>query len=165
VYCNFGGYVASNGVIYPGSRVRVGDVLDGTSNTLLVGEQSGWGADPGVCPGGSPRRYDLRTPVSYGLWVGAEQANPPTQASSGCGDSSGSTVTLRWPLGTKQRQHYNDGMAYWGGWNKPIQSAHSGGANLLRCDGGVQFFTDATAWDVLKWMAIRDDGQVVANPN
>jgi prepilin-type N-terminal cleavage/methylation domain-containing protein/prepilin-type processing-associated H-X9-DG protein len=166
VYCHFGGYVASNGVIYPGSRVRIQDITDGTSNTLVVVEQSGWGADPGVCPNAAANpHYDLRTPVSYGIWVGAEQNTPPTQANSGCGDSSVSEVTLRWPVGTKQRQHYNDGMAYWGGWNKPIQSAHPGGANVLRCDGGAQFLSDATAWDVLKWMAIRDDGEVFQNPN
>jgi prepilin-type N-terminal cleavage/methylation domain-containing protein len=166
VYCNFGGYAASNGVIYPGSKVRVADITDGTTNTLLVGEQSGRGADPGVCPGGrfNPN-YDLRTPVAYGLWVGAEQSNPPTQSRAGCGDSAASTVTLRWPIGTNQRQNYNDGMSYWGGWNKPIQSAHPGGAHLLRCDGSVQFFSNATAWDVLKWLAIRDDGQVVNESN
>jgi prepilin-type processing-associated H-X9-DG protein len=106
----------------------------------------------------------LRAPVSYGIWVGAEQNNPPTQTNVGCGDSSGSAVTLRWPIGMKQRQNYNDGMAYWGGWNKPIQSVHPGGANVLLCDGGVRFLPNATAWDVLKWMAIRDDGQVFADP-
>jgi prepilin-type N-terminal cleavage/methylation domain-containing protein/prepilin-type processing-associated H-X9-DG protein len=166
IYCNFGGYVASNGVIYPGSRVRVADITDGTANTLVIGEQSDWGADPGVCPAAKFNpRYDLRTAVAYGIWVGAEQSNPPTQTNSGCGDSAGSTVTLRWPIGTKQRQNYNDGMAYWGGWNKPLQSAHPGGANLLRCDGSAQFFTEATSWDVLKWLAIRDDGQVFDNPD
>jgi prepilin-type N-terminal cleavage/methylation domain-containing protein/prepilin-type processing-associated H-X9-DG protein len=166
VYCNFGGFVASNGVIYPGSRVRISDITDGTSHTLLVGEQSDWGSDPGVSASCGVRpQYDLRSPVSYGLWVGAEQSNTPNDTNIGCGDSSGSTVTLRWPIGTKQRQNYNDGMAYWGGWNKPIQSAHPRGANVLLCDGSVRVLSNSTAWDVLKWMAIRDDGQIVADPS
>jgi prepilin-type N-terminal cleavage/methylation domain-containing protein len=166
IYCNFGGFAASNGVIYPGSKVRITDITDGTSNTLLVGEQSGWGTDPGVCPGGKFNpNYDLRTPLAYGIWIGAEQDNPPMQDRRGCGDTAVSTVTLRWPIGTNQRQNYNDGMSYWGGWNKPIQSPHPGGANLLRSDGSVQFFVNTTAWDVLKWMAIRDDGRVVNNPD
>ena len=165
LYCNFGGFVASNGVIYPGSAVRISDITDGTTNTLLVGEQSDWGSDPGVSPAcGSRTQYDLRAPVSYGIWVGAEQSNVPTQSNVGCGDSSGSAVTLRWPVGTKQRQNYNDGMAYWGGWNKPLQSVHPGGANVLFCDGGVRFLTESTAWEVLKWLAIRDDGQNLSEP-
>jgi prepilin-type N-terminal cleavage/methylation domain-containing protein/prepilin-type processing-associated H-X9-DG protein len=158
-YCNFGGFVASNGVIYPGSRVAIEDISDGTTNTLLVGEQSDWGSDPGVSAScGTRPRYDLRTAVNYGIWAGAEQGTPPTQASPGCGNSSVSTVTLRWPVGTKQRQHYNDGMGYWGGWNKPLQSAHPGGANALLCDGSVRFLPGGTAWDVLQRLAIRDDG-------
>jgi prepilin-type processing-associated H-X9-DG protein len=150
-------------VIYPGSHVRATDIRDGTSNTLLLGEQSDWGSDPGVCPDSSFNpRYDLRTPVTYGVWVGAEQYVSPTQATKAyCGYASGSLVTLRWPIGTKARVHYNDGMAYWGGWNKPIQSAHPGGANVLRCDGSVQFLSDGTEWTVLRALAVRDDGQLI----
>jgi prepilin-type processing-associated H-X9-DG protein len=166
VYCNFGGFVASNGVIFPGSRIGIGDITDGTTNTLLVGEQSDWGRDPGVSPYcGDPSQIDLRAPVSYGIWVGAEQSNVPNQSNAGCGDASGSAVTLRWPIGTKHRLDYNDGMGYWGGWNKPLQSVHAGGANVLFCDGSSRFLANSTAWDVLKWMAIRDDGQVFADPS
>ena len=166
IYCNFGGFVASNGVIYPGSQVRFADIIDGTTNTVMIGEQSDWGIDPGVCPNSKPNlHYDMRTPVNYGIWVGDEQSNPPTHLNSGCGDSAVSTVTLRWPIGTKQRKNYNDGMSYWGGWNKPLQSAHTGGANLLRCDGSARFFANSTSWDVLKWLAIRDDGRVFDNPD
>ena len=160
VYCNFGGYLAANGVIYPGSAVRIADITDGTSNTIIVGEQSAWGNDPGVCPGGkSNSQYDLRAPVNYGLWAGSEQSVPPNPIY--CGYSSGSAVTLRWPIGTKARVNYNDGMAYWGGWNKPIQSVHTGGANVLRGDGGVSFLPNSISWNVLMWLAIRDDGQVI----
>ncbi len=114
---------------------------------------------------GSKPQYDLRAPVSYGLWVGAEQNNPPLQNNAGCGDSSGSTVTMRWPIGTKQRQNYNDGMAYWGGWNKPLQSPHKGnGVNVLLCDGSVHFLSNNTAWNVLQLLSIRDDGQSVVLP-
>ena len=42
--------MATNGVIFPGSKVRATDISDGTSNTFLVGEQSDWGSDPGVGP-------------------------------------------------------------------------------------------------------------------
>ena len=50
------------------------------------------------------------------------------------------------------------------GWNTPIQSAHSGGgAGVLRCDGSVTYLTNNMSYDVLKWLSIRDDGQVIAD--
>jgi prepilin-type N-terminal cleavage/methylation domain-containing protein/prepilin-type processing-associated H-X9-DG protein len=166
VYCNFGGFVASNGVIYPGSRVTATQITDGTSNTLLAGEQSDWGIDPGVSPSCTAGQKDFRTTVYYGIWAGAEPSVPPTQANapSVCGQSSVSTVTIRWPIGTKQRQNFNDGMGPWGGWNRPIQSTHPSGSNMLRCDGSVQFFSSSISFDVLKWMSIRDDGQSFQDP-
>lgn len=167
VYCNFGGFLASNGVIYPGSRVTIAQIVDGSSNTLLVGEQSDWGKDPGVAPPScSARPIDPRTTIYFGIWTGGQPSAPPTQFNqpSVCGLSSASTVTMRWPLGMKSRQNYNDGMSVWGGWNRPIQSAHSSGANMLRCDGSVQFFSYSMSWDVLKWMSIRDDGQAFQDP-
>jgi len=51
-------------------------------------------------------------------------------------------------------------MGYYAGWNKPFNSPHGGGANVLRCDGGVAFLGNSTDLNVLKWLCIRDDGQV-----
>jgi prepilin-type processing-associated H-X9-DG protein len=164
-HCNFGGYVASNGVLYPGSHLSAVLITDGTSNTLMVAEQSDYGTDPGVAPGNcAAGQMDFRTPVYYGIWAGAEQNNIPNSTNAGCGDSSVSTITVRWPIGTKTRQNYNDGMGPWGGWNRPIQSTHPGGANILRCDGTVSFFVNSTSWNVLMWMSIRDDGQTFQDP-
>jgi prepilin-type N-terminal cleavage/methylation domain-containing protein len=167
VYCNFGGYKASNGVIFPRSRIRLNDITDGSSTTFIAAEQSDFGVDNGVgdpasCP--PDPRYDLRTTRYYGIWT-AVWTSAATQANPGCtSDSSVSTITLRWPIGLKQRQSYNDGMSYWGGWNKPIQSTHTFGANLLRCDASVTFLHNGTPYDTLKWMAIRDDGVVLNDP-
>ncbi len=161
------GYPASNGVIYPGSHTRATDITDGTSNTFAVGEQSDWGVDPGILPGtcGPSNSLDLRVTVGYGIWAGAEQNQPPKSNNANCGDSSVSEVTLRWPIGLKTRQSFDDGMGYWGGWNRPIQSAHTNGANMLRCDGSVHFMSNDTAWNTLMWMAIRDDSQPVLDPD
>ena len=120
--CNFGGFVASNGVIYPGSHLSAVQILDGTSNTLMVGEQSDWGYDPGVSASCSIGQKDFRTTSYYGLSPGAEQSTPPTQANGSRRFLRLDRHLGRWPIGTKQRQNYNDGMGPWGGWNKPIQS-------------------------------------------
>lgn len=166
-YCSFGGYQASNGVIYPQSAVKIADITDGTSNTIMVGEQSDYCTRPPMpaCYGsddmGNPRA-DIRTARAYGIWAGDEDPTPPTQSHPPrSGYSNGSNTTVRWPLGLKARQHSQDGMGYWGSWNSPIQSAHPGGAFVLRCDGSIAFLKEGIDFELLKWMAIRDDGRII----
>jgi prepilin-type N-terminal cleavage/methylation domain-containing protein len=165
IRCNFGGFGASNGVLYPGSRVRIADIWDGTTHTVLVGEQSDWGFDPeGVAPPScsANRRLDIRMTKRAGIWTGASTGRPPMEGQPR-GNESASIITVRYPIGQKSRLNYADGIARYG-WNTPIQSAHPGGANLLRCDGGVVFLTSDTRWEVLRCLSIRDDMQIIAQP-
>jgi prepilin-type N-terminal cleavage/methylation domain-containing protein/prepilin-type processing-associated H-X9-DG protein len=158
VHCNFGGFAASNGVLYPGSRVRLTDITDGSSHTLVVGEQSDWGRSPGVGACAASDQLDIRMARRAGVWTGASTGRPPLEGVA-WGNESASIVTVRHPVGRKDRLDYADGIARYG-WNTPLQSAHSGGANVLRCDGGVTFLANSTSFDVLRWLCIRDDGQV-----
>ena len=49
--CSHGGLIAANGVFYPHSKTRIRDIFDGSSNTIVIGEQSDWGYSPGgICP-------------------------------------------------------------------------------------------------------------------
>jgi prepilin-type N-terminal cleavage/methylation domain-containing protein len=166
VQCHHGGFKASNGVVFPGARIRVLDVIDGSSNTLAIGEQSGYGRDPGL-PGGCSNAnssYDFRTGLKQGSWAGDTHGRPHTQANPLNGGVACSVTTVRWPLGQRDRVNFDDGMGNWG-WNRPIQSAHAGnGANVIRCDGSVVFLSAMMSYDTFKWLCIRDDGQVVAAP-
>lgn len=148
-----GGIYASNGVIYIGSKTRIAQITDGTSNTLMIGEQGDWGSDPGVAaPDIAPRdRYDIRQTCRAGLWAGSNTTNEGM-----------AIVTVRHPINRKTRVHFQDGIARYG-WNSPIQSTHSGGAFMLRCDGAAVFVQESMSFDVLKYLCVRDDGQVV-NP-
>ena len=150
IQLNFGGIMATNGVLFPGSKVRATDVHDGTSNTFIVGEQSDWGSDPGV---GAPpptvrTQYDIRQAMRSGIW-------------SGSNFEGMSSVTVRYPINTKARVNFQDGIARYG-WNTPIQSTHPGGAHMLRCDGGAQLVSGQIPFDVLKYLCVRDDGQAAS---
>ncbi|MBJ7344901.1 MAG: DUF1559 domain-containing protein [Gemmataceae bacterium] len=161
VECNKGGFAASNGVLYPGSKVRISDITDGTSNTIMVGEQGDWGSSPGVGSCAASNQLDIRMSKRAGIWTGASTNVPPVFGTGAT--ESASLITVRHPIGTKRRVAFNDGIARYG-WNTPIQSAHSGGgAGVLRCDGSVTYLTNNMSYDVLKWLSIRDDGQVIAD--
>jgi prepilin-type N-terminal cleavage/methylation domain-containing protein/prepilin-type processing-associated H-X9-DG protein len=156
-HCNFGGFAASNGVLYPGSRVRLTDITDGAAGTLVVGEQSDWGSSPGVGACAASGRLDIRMAKRAGLWTGASMGRAPLEGQPS--SESASLVTVRYSVGQKARVGYRDGIARYG-WNTPLQSVHPGGANALRCDGGVTFLKESMPFEVLRWLCIRDDGQV-----
>jgi prepilin-type N-terminal cleavage/methylation domain-containing protein len=164
IYFNFGGYIASNGVLYPGSRIRISNIADGTTNTIMVGEQSDWGSNPGVCPGYVYPQLDIRQAKRAGVWPGAIHFWPNTQADPSCWTEAGSLITMRHKIGVKARFDFRDGIARYG-WNTPLQSAHPGGAYVLRCDGGSMFLSNTTSWEVVRCLSIRDDGEVFVFPD
>lgn len=143
-----GGIMATNGVIFHASKIRNEHITDGSSNTLMIGEQSDWGSDPGVGdPPTAKPKLDIRQTYRSGLWAGSNIEGM-------------SAVTVRYPINTKARVNFQDGIARYG-WNTPIQSAHTGGAFMLRCDGGAVFALDSTPFDVLKYLCVRDDQQTL----
>src|SRR5262249_20575983 len=128
-----------NGILYWTSKVRIADVTDGTSNTLLVGER--------------PPSVDLY----YGWWfagagwdgsgegdvvLGARAYN--YAASIGCPASS---------VGFQQGDLKNpcDQAHFW--------SLHIGGANFLFADGSVRFLT-YSANSILPALCSRNGGEV-----
>ncbi len=157
-----GGYIAGNGVFVPGLRTRLSHITDGTSNTIMIAEQSDWGErPPGIGTGSPVQRLDIRASERMGIWasVGVSTASYTPIAGGGCSGNEGGTITtVRHQPGTKKRTSHQDGMGPYG-WNSPIQSAHSGGAFTLRCDGSVQFLSYSIERPALNWLCIRDDGQ------
>ncbi len=159
---NLCGAVNFDGVLYPGSRTKLRQIEDGTSNTLLAGE----------------RWYQLRAWTAGAYW-------PPPGGSGSLGntpvpDSCMSTlknVDAEIPLNASiasvgyYKGHQDDerpGAApadqkIVGYNNLPFGSFHPGGANVCMVDGSVHFVEENIAPRVFVAMASRDGTEIEAH--
>jgi prepilin-type N-terminal cleavage/methylation domain-containing protein/prepilin-type processing-associated H-X9-DG protein len=147
------GFTCVNGVLTVNMFVTAASISDGLSNTLLIGEQSDWITRSDGAP------VDLRSSGCHGAWIGAVSPGFPQNNAWG-GDRYHNGTTLRYRIGWKTDPGPGQGMDWGLGDNTPVQSAHSGGAQVAKCDGSVDFLGEETVWAVQRSLAIRDDGQV-----
>jgi hypothetical protein len=144
------GYAASNGSLYTGSRTSMRDLIDGSSNTLVVGEQSGPVTDAAGKKGTAGMTHDLRQgSYSGGAWVGAN--------SWAC-----NVTSIRFPINsTALTNDAAGGFFQKYTYNNPLTSSHAGGTHGLLGDGSVRFLSENMNEATLQRLAIRNDGQVV----
>lgn len=139
IYCN-------NGITVPNLKSGMKDIVDGSSNTILVAEQSG-----------TVNAKDLRNNY-YGGWSGAGGNAPPADTHWGAG-----TTAIRYPI----NYNFNSGGApagadqTWEG-NTIINSFHVGGTHALLADGSVRFLSQNMSFTILQAIACKDDGVVVS---
>jgi len=168
------GPVSDGGVIVmratPQGAIRMQQISDGTSNTIIVGEQSDW-SNPLQS---DPLYGDMRSSDSRGAFMGTSYVTQPRGPGSliGClGDGTVNrgnnckrcynTTTVVAPLNSKRFVFAQSGDERCG---TPIQSAHTGGANVLFADGSVRFLNESIDLNTLKNLADRDDGNTVSLP-
>jgi prepilin-type N-terminal cleavage/methylation domain-containing protein/prepilin-type processing-associated H-X9-DG protein len=150
-----GSLTDGDGVFFLGSKVRIKDVLDGTSGTAAFSERplgEGEGGLPG--DGGGARRAILEFPV----------ATDPTE--SACASAGGGGWNFergaKWIVGNYGNTLYNHAMPpnadRWDCMNATQQkgrlaarSDHAGGVNVLYCDGSVA--TVDASIDLAAWQA------------
>ncbi|QDV53120.1 DUF1559 domain-containing protein [Gimesia fumaroli] len=156
------GYACENGVLIANASVKLRDITDGTSNTIVVGEQSNWGINS------SGQNVDIRGSGEWGTWIGPGAQGRPNKPVSGetypfsANPWARNMTTIRYKIDYITELPGSGGNSRDGG-NNSIQAIHSGGAFVLRADGGVRFLSSSLDQSTLINLAIRDDGNILGD--
>lgn len=146
------GWQSSNGVMFANSNIGFEDIRDGSSNVLMIAEQSAPIDD------GTGQLADFRSCLNFGSFMGCNRSDSPTSTSSwttgGPNRRSYNITTVRYPW----NQAFAPGMTDRGGPNNPLTSAHPGTGGVCRCDGSTSSLSESTSLEVLLKLSIKNDG-------
>jgi prepilin-type N-terminal cleavage/methylation domain-containing protein len=129
------GVSATNGIIYPRSKVRHRDITDGASKTFLIGEAS-WDL---ICLRTWICGSAANSSADWG-WAARNIANPMNTVSAGGFDSAG-PYSYRLNSASLGSQHLG------------------GGAFIVRADGSVDFVSENTNMNILLAGASRANAE------
>ncbi len=152
------GLASGSGTLFANSGVTLVGITDGTSNTILVGEQSDHMRDANNQP--YTIAYGAITSQGpHGWTMGGNTVNIGTAFT----ERTFNCTTTRWEinrrgLGDSAANGTNNNT----GRNIPFTSAHTGGANMLFADGSVSFLRDSTQLATLQRLSSRNDGVTVS---
>jgi len=150
-------YICSNGIFAANEAFKIRDVTDGTSNTIISGEQSGQVAS---------LARDVRTGY-FGGWSGFTRSYRASEMLS-TGTGTHGTMDLYGTGITTFRDGYkinadsvgSGGQQVYRG-NLVLNSYHVGGVHALLADGAVRFISENIDFGTLKNLGVKDDGNVL----
>ena len=128
------------GVLYVNSKVSMGAIRDGSSNTFVVSERDG--AFMGVDSGGVERTRGAST------WCGANRVGWMNQCLAPTSSDPNFTINSA-VVGNKQRWY-------------AISSQHPAGANFARADGSTEFVTDTISGTIYEQLGTKAGGEVIS---
>ena len=165
------GLMTNNGILYGHSDTRIVHITDGTTMTMIVGEQSDWGVDSTT-----GAKLEIRTSMFDGAFAGTLNLGNRTPAIAD--QWPGGPVTgIRYPLNQKVFPSDNSqsgfpsssgliagtvGVGRTISPNGPIQSVHASGANVLMADGSVRFLDESITIRLLSRLATKSEGKVIS---
>jgi prepilin-type processing-associated H-X9-DG protein len=138
------GRISFGGVLISLSSVRVADIRDGTTNTIMVGEQSDW------CVDANGVQSDCRSDCTHGFCMGP--------GNDGWDRIFNITTVVN---GLNEKSSNAFGVPGNCGPNRAFQSAHTGGVNVLLADGSVRFASETLDLQVLYNLSNRSDGNSI----
>jgi prepilin-type processing-associated H-X9-DG protein len=133
-----------------GPKIRIGDVTDGTTNTILIGETlveqcefQRYGYPPGWAGYNTVSQGQTIQPINYPI-LPTNQTAFTSDCAAGCPGQDPAHCIMNWHV-------------TWG-----FKSKHPGGANFCFVDGSVHFLSETIDHQVYQYLGCRDDGQVLA---
>jgi prepilin-type N-terminal cleavage/methylation domain-containing protein len=159
------GFPPQTGVMYYQSVVRIGDILDGASNTAAFSERMLADGNNGIV---SPLADVFFSPAA---------PNTPDEAVTMCNAVDITNLANQFPLfmgapwmhGQHTYQHINVPNSRSCGFftvlraNMPPSSRHVGGVNLQLCDGSVRFVSENVDRVVWRGVGTRAGGEIVSD--
>ena len=148
----------------PNGQLKLSDISDGTSTTIAITENSNFIVD------NNGKQQDWRSTQPWGWYLGVKSPGIPPNFDNGGGDNrEPGLTTIRYSINNKPAAGWvndvtNTGVGIGGytanctGANIPISSTHTGGVNIVLCDGSVRFLKEETTLAILAQLATRDDG-------
>jgi len=141
-------YIMSNdGIFYINSRTRIGDILDGTSNTALFGERDHF--DPNF-----DRMYTTFPLKGWSGWAWCDQPNA-------VGDYLvGAAQPINWQIPDTATGPSSSANEWVQQRLSTMGSRHSGGANVTLADGSTRFVSSGMSLTALRFLCTRAGGEV-----
>ena len=146
----------TTGMLPPFESIKIRDCTDGTTNTIMVAEQSG------QVNGVERSANALGGWFSYGN-VGSTTWNTGTTLPLTAGGTRypGGTTAVRYPPNSYWTSGAPTQAASQYSANTVINAYHEGGVHVLLSDGAVRFISENISMDTLRQLCVRDDGAVI----
>ncbi len=149
------GTFCSNGILPPNEQKGLNQATDGTSQTIIVAEQSG---SVGVIENDRTVKYPIR-PNYAGGWAGPGTAAKVSQMTSSSTDYYTGLTTVMWALNAPMATTSSSDYSYTA--NTILNSSHPGVVQVALADGSTRALSETIEMDTLRRLCIADDGQPV----
>jgi prepilin-type N-terminal cleavage/methylation domain-containing protein/prepilin-type processing-associated H-X9-DG protein len=126
---------STHGILAVNSKVRLTDIIDGTSNTIMVGERSINEVTP--------------TANGYRAWTRGQNGGV------------GASKNVTFPINAKPAGDYNGSNNFN---DMAFASNHTNGCNVLMGDGSARFLGETVNLNILKACASKDSREVAQLP-